>query len=521
MSGARPAARASAPLATGTARTMATTSPVHRSVLFLELNEAEKYFIDKFVGEGKLPVFARLLRDGVLHRDRIPDFDADDGPGLAHDHALDHLAVDLHGPDAGGARHHRLRPGHVADPGAMRVGRAGRARRLDRRVRQLDEFPPRNAGAASYYVPESLADDAGLLPRGSAAGAGILRVHRAQLQRELLWQAARRTRLLLSSMRSGVARGTVMRTLMQMPSEVLLGDARVPERAMLQSYILTDAFKTLYAPHRPAFATLHLNHVAYMQHRYWRAAEPERFRDELSLTDQRFFKTSAERKRYEKRFALDRDELRSATDRCWASCSSWSTTRRSCSSAPALGQRPHDPVHEIHNPVVRLVNERELFDRARMRDVEVLHQMNPDVSVNLRRRSRRARARRGASSAGLYVHAGKPLFEVERRGRQVFLELIMPVSAQRREVPADPAHRAPGFRCRSRATSTSTPPTTSPPRTTRSRAGCSPTPKGLRSGRARHDSIFVTEIAPTILSWFGIAPQPWMTSPGTPAIHVH
>ena len=27
----------------------------------------------------------------------------------------------------------------------------------------------------------------------------------------------------------------------------------------------------------------------------------------------------------------------------------------------ALGQKPHDPVHEIHNPVVRLVREDELF----------------------------------------------------------------------------------------------------------------------------------------------------------------
>ena len=111
------------------------------------------------------------------------------------------------------------------------------------------------------------------------------------------------TRLLLGSMRSGVRPGTVMRTLLQIPRELLQGDAQVPERAMLQSYILTDAFKRLYADHKPRFATLHLNNVAYMQHRYWRAAEPDRFRDELSLTDHRFFATVAERKAYEQRFA--------------------------------------------------------------------------------------------------------------------------------------------------------------------------------------------------------------------------
>jgi len=33
--------------------------------------------------------------------------------------------------------------------------------------------------------------------------------------------------------------------------------------------------------------------------------------------------------------------------------------------------------------------------------------------------------------------------------------------------------------------------------------------------------IPVTDIAPTILSWFGIGPQPWMNGAGKPAIEVH
>ena len=76
------------------------------------------------------------------------------------------------------------------------------------------------------------------------------------------------TRLLLKSTRSGVRTGTVVRTLIQVPARSCRGDAHVPERAMIQSYILTDAFKSLYSRHKPAFATLHLNNVAYMQHRY-------------------------------------------------------------------------------------------------------------------------------------------------------------------------------------------------------------------------------------------------------------
>jgi len=46
-------------------------------VLFLELNEADLYWIDKLAAAGKLPVFRRLLGEGVCLRTSIPDFDPD------------------------------------------------------------------------------------------------------------------------------------------------------------------------------------------------------------------------------------------------------------------------------------------------------------------------------------------------------------------------------------------------------------------------------------------------------------
>ena len=42
------------------------------SVLFLELNEAEQHFLKRYVGEGKLPRFARMLEEGALVRTRVP-----------------------------------------------------------------------------------------------------------------------------------------------------------------------------------------------------------------------------------------------------------------------------------------------------------------------------------------------------------------------------------------------------------------------------------------------------------------
>jgi hypothetical protein len=135
----------------------------------------------------------------------------------------------------------------------------------------------------------------------------------------------------------------VARTLLQIPREIVGGDAKVPERAMLQSYVLTDAFKRLYATYKPRFATLHLNNVAYMQHRYWRAAEPDRFRDELSLTDQRFFDTVAQRRAYERSFADWIERSLVWTDRLLGDLLGLVDDDTVLLVGTALGQKPHDP----------------------------------------------------------------------------------------------------------------------------------------------------------------------------------
>ena len=46
------------------------------SVLFFELNEAEKHFLERFVEEGKLPNFRRMLEGGAFMRTRVPGWDA-------------------------------------------------------------------------------------------------------------------------------------------------------------------------------------------------------------------------------------------------------------------------------------------------------------------------------------------------------------------------------------------------------------------------------------------------------------
>ena len=497
---------------------MTTTSPAHPSVLFLELNEAERYWIDKFVGEGKLPVFSRLFTEGKCLTTSIPDFDAQADrawrtitPWIIWPSIYTGMKPSEHGIIAFGQDTTPIQGRcvwDVLDKAGVSTGVFG----------SLLSFPPRSTGSASYYVPESLADDPDCFPEEARPVQEFSVFTSRNYSESFARQYYEATRLLLKSTRSGVRAGTVVRTLLQIPREILKGDAHVPERAMIQSYILTDAFKNLYSRHKPAFATLHLNNVAYMQHRYWRAAEPGRFRDELSLTDQRFFETVAERKAYEQRFADWIERSLIWTDHLLGELLELVDDDTILLVGTALGQKPHDPVHEIHNPVVRLVREDELFAALGFPGVKVLTQMNPDVSFSL---ADEATAERAADVLrGLYVHPGKGLFEVERRGRQVFLELIMP---RRRKGETLPPIRHTGiadfqapFERHVHEHGTNDQSTAQ-----HDEPGFLLAYSAGRTLELVRPNVLVTEIAPTILSWFGIAPQPWMTSPGTPAINVH
>ena len=496
-----------------------THSPqAHPSVLFLELNEAEKYFIDKFVAEGKLPVFGRLLRDGVCLETAIPDFDADAErawrtitPWIIWPSVYTGMAPAEHGIIAFGQDTARIQGRclwDVLDQAGISTGVFG----------SLLSFPPRTAGAAKYYVPESLADVADCFPAEARPVQEFSVFTARNYSESFARQFVGGTRLLLNSVRSGVRWNSVLRTLVQIPSEVLLGDARVPERAMLQSYILSDAFKRLYCRHRPAFATLHLNNVAYMQHRYWRAAEPDRFREALSTTDERFFDTVAARDAYEKRFAGWIERSLVWTDRLLGELLEMIDANTVLLVGTGLGQKPHDPVHEIHNPVVRLVHEAELLAALGYPGAEILTQMNPDVSVTLPDEALAAQA--AGVLGGLYVHAGQPLFEVERRGRQVFLELLMPRRVKGETLPpirhtARADFEVP-FARHVREHGTNDQSTAQH----RERGLLIAYSAGRRLERVRA-TISVTDIAPTVLSWFGVAPQPWMSGSHAPAIHVH
>ncbi len=487
------------------------------SVLFLEVNEAEKYFLDKFVAQGKLPNFARMLDGGVFCRTRVPSWDSGVdkawrhiSPWIIWPSVYTGMSPEKHGLVAFGQDPAAIRGRcvwDVLDEKGIPTGILG----------CLMSYPPRTHGAARYYIPESLADDPSCFPEAARALQEFCVFSARNYSESFSLKALSAMRLLLRTPQSGVRLSTVWKTLAQVPSEVLRGPSAVPERAMLHSYLVWDAFEKLYSAHRPAYAAVHMNHVAYMQHRYWRAAEPERFEDKLSLTDQRFFGDVSARKTYEEKFSGWIEKSFRYTDEVLGRMIELIDERTVLMVGTALGQRPFDPTREIHNPVVRLVNERELFGAIGLERYTVLHQMNPDVTVNFFHEADAERA--FALVRGLEVHRGEELFTVQRAGKQLFLELNMPKRSQKDERLTIRHATLPSIALDFHHFIHEHPTADQSTAHHKDSGWVLAWSKG-RKLEARSKVISVTDIAPTILSVFGIEPQPWMELHEAPFFHL-
>ena len=359
------------------------------------------------------------------------------------------------------------------------MGRPRQGRHPHGRVRQSAVVPARNAGAACYYVPESLADDPECFPDEARPVQEFSVFTSRNYSESFAGHAVEATRLLLGSMKSGVRPGTVA-------ADAAADAARTRSRRRPGSRARDDPVVhpdgRVQAPVFPLPAAV--RDPAPQQRRLHAASVLEGggarpLPRRAQRTDQRFFDTVDERRAYEQRFADRIERSLVWTDALLGELLELAGDDAILVVGTALGQKPHDPVHEIHNPVVRLVREDELFASLGFPDAQVLSQMNPDVSLTL---ADEATAERAVEAVrGLYVHPGKPLFEVERRGRQVFLELLMPRRDKGERCRPSGTRRAPTSPCRSSATSTSTGPTTSRRRSTTNRASCSRTRRAAAS----------------------------------------
>lgn len=469
-------------------------------VIVLELNEADLHFIERY--ERSLPFFARMRREGALVTTRIAGFD----PGSSRDwrsitpwiiwpSLYTGLSPEDHGIVAFGQDTSPIRGRcvwDVLDAHGLRVGVMG----------SLLSGPPR--GRPAFYLPESLADDDACIPeRARPLQRFLVESSRGYSESVGPRAAARRALDLVRAARVGVSPRTIARVFGQIPRELVLGAHEHAERAVLQAEVVRDAFVELVRAEAPDYAAMHSNHVAYMQHRYWRAAEPGRFDRGLSETDARYFPSARELALWEHRLSGRIEAAFVHADRTLGMLAELLDERGVLVVTTALGQRPFDPARkEIFNPVVRLQREGELFASAGVPEASAKHQMNPDLTLDFR--DARA-ADDGARRIQALRVGGSPLFFVQRRGRQVFLELELPrgdLAAARIEDGRGASLPLARFLSLSPLPDQST--------AQHRQEGFFLAWSPGRRVVARHDAVDVTDVAPTLLSLFGIAPAPWM-----------
>lgn len=291
-----------------------------KRMLVLELNAAEKHFLDKYVAEGKLPVFKKLLQAGRLIKTCV---------------------------------------GSSASP-----------------LTPWTVWP-------SIYT--------GMKPEAHGIiGFGQTHDH---LQRQYIWDVLN-TR--------GITTG-VFRTLKILPVKYQMA-----------------IFKVLYRYYKPQFATLHLDNIAAAQQLYWRSAEPEKFSDELGALDSYYFENSETRKAHEHLFKDIILKNFKLTDKFLGSLLSLLDEKMVLAIITGMGQKKRDPVHQIHKPKLLFYNVKSLLRFNDVACCEILMRKNPQITLNFKDISD---ASLGAFKlSNLHVLGEYPLFKIEQRGHQLFLE---------------------------------------------------------------------------------------------------
>ena len=487
-----------------------------RRVIFIELNEADQHFLDRYIAQGLLPAFAKMKQQGTFVTTKIPTWNPREpkahrtiSPWIIWPTIYTGLDPDDHqivgfGQDTSSIQGKCV--WDVLDANGVSTGVFG----------SLMSYPPRTQGNATFYVPEALADDPACFPPDARALQEFCLFGARNYAETSPLRMLSGLRLLANTRKSGVSLGTIARLVAQLPIEKAFGQSREPERAMLLSYAAFDAWKGLYAQYRPRFATLHMNHVAYMQHRYWRAAEPERFASELSTTDRRFFTRVEDRKTYEKKLSHRIEQSFLESDRMLGEVMALADDETVVVVASALGQKPIDPVSGFYNPLVRLERANDLLKLLGVGKFEALFQMNPDLTVNFDGPESAERAE--TLIQGLYVIEGQPLFHIDRRGHQLFLELVMPEPviprkqqrirhATKKDLDLQLASYTREHNTNDQSTGHH-----------KDSGFCLVWSSGLKV-TAPGKVAPVTALAPALLSVFGIAPSPWMHS-APPAFQV-
>ena len=240
-----------------------------KPVIVLEFNELTPALVDRFIGAGDLPGFARLRGEGTVCLTDAEETAPNLEPWIQWVTVHTGLRYQEHGVfllgEGAGLTAPRIWD-VVADAGerAWVCGSMNAAVTARRRENlfllpdpwstEVDPSPPGLFDAYSHFVrtqvQEYTRDKTPLRP------ADYLRFVRFMVG-------------------AGLSPRTVIDTVRQLSSE--LGDGARWRRAAILDRLQWDVFRHYYRRLKPAFSTFFVNSTAHFQHFYWRDMEPEKF----------------------------------------------------------------------------------------------------------------------------------------------------------------------------------------------------------------------------------------------------
>ncbi len=252
------------------------------NVMVLELNEITWDIMDPLLEKGLLPNFRNMMDTGVRGEPWASEEPQHLDPwvtwttlytGVPQEvHRLTMLEQDR---ETLGAK----RLWEYLQEAGLRIGLFGSA----------NSWPPKSVDG--FWIPGPFSRDFATFPSTlgpiQALNVGLTQGHTAGIAKPKL------SSLLPKLMQLGLSVPTLTRL-----ATAIIDIRRQPttkwKQIALQPVVNLDLFAALYRRYRPRFATFHSNHVAYYQHRFWRAMAPEAFEVPPSEEERRIYSGAIE-----------------------------------------------------------------------------------------------------------------------------------------------------------------------------------------------------------------------------------
>ena len=239
-----------------------------RKVLLLEINEITWNLINPFIEAGKLPTFARLKKQGAWAAPMSVDLPPQLDPWITWTTVYtgrtqaEHNVFHLQQPPES---IHAKRIWEICRDAGLKVGVFG----------STGSYPPQEV--EGFYVPDTFSPDAATYPAKLSPIQKLNLTYTRSVRLENDEDGlAFKARLGKDLLRLGLRPKTCARIVRQLAKERFSPESRW-QRVVLQPAVNFDFFSSLYAKHKPDFASFHTNHVAHYQHTYWKAMQPEAF----------------------------------------------------------------------------------------------------------------------------------------------------------------------------------------------------------------------------------------------------